>query len=87
MIKTATPTIVTPNSTTILGACLLFGVYINKPMTGTLVIKDGTITRGTIAAATAAGTFWGITHGNTFANLTIVSNNVADDVSVSVCGV
>jgi hypothetical protein len=77
----------TPNTTNTLGQLVLGGIHINKAMTGTLVIKDGSVTLGTIAAATVAGTFWDVAGGAAFGNLVIVSNSAADDVSVSVTAV
>lgn len=80
-----TPAAITPNATNTIGQVRLGGIYINKAMTGTLVIRDGATVRGTIAAATVAGTYWTTEEGMGFANLVIVSNNAADDITVSLC--
>lgn len=77
----------TPNTTNTLGQFVLGGIHINKAMTGTLVIKDGTTTLGTIAASSAAGDYWTVPGGIAFANLVLVSNSASDDVSVSLTAV
>jgi hypothetical protein len=74
----------TPNTTNTLGQYRLGAIFINKAMTGTLVIQDGSVTIGTIAASTPAGTYFDVSEGIAFSNLVIVSNSAADDVSVAI---
>lgn len=83
MYKNYIPKQVTANGTTTVGQCVLAGIYINKAMTGTLVVKDGSAVLGTIAAATPAGSYWVDPQGTSFANLVLVSNNGTDDISIA----
>lgn len=87
MYKNYIPKAVTANDTTTVGQCVLAGIYINKAMTGTLIVKDGTVVLGTIAAATPAGSYWVDPQGTSFGNLILVSNSAADDISIAVSAV
>lgn len=87
MYKNYIPKAVTANETNTFGQFILAGIFINKAMTGTLVVKDGVTTLGTIAAATAAGTYWANPQGTSFGNLVLVSNSAADDISIAVSAV
>ena len=83
MYKNFIPKALTANGTTTIGACVLAGIFVNKAMTGTLVIKDDTVTVGTIAATSPAGSYWICPQGTAFGNLSIVSNSAADDASIA----
>jgi hypothetical protein len=67
-----TPTNITTAATTApTGAKYLSHININKPLTGTLIVKDGTVVYGTYAASTPAGCYlWHtpMTGGPTFVN-------------------
>jgi hypothetical protein len=67
-------------ATTTLKSCFLYGICINKVLTGTVTIKDSAATVGTIAASTAAGMYHAIPNGVRYAALTIVLSG-ADDVT------
>lgn len=67
-------------ATTTLKSCLLYGISINKALTGTVAIKESGTAVGTIAASTAAGSFFIVPNGTRFAALTIVLS-AADDVT------
>jgi len=67
-------------ATTTFGSVLLMGVTINKVLTGTVVIKEGTSTVGTIAASTAAGDYHNIPSGVRYSSLSIVLS-AGDDVT------
>jgi hypothetical protein len=62
--------------------CVLGGIFINKNLTGTLVIKADATTIGTIAAGTAAGTYWNTMEGIEIEKLSIV-NGSTEDVTVA----
>ena len=76
--------ITTPATTTFVGQTnqvILASININKALTGTLVIKSGSTTIGTIAAGTAVGQYWYTNHGITIPDFTIV-NASSEDVTV-----
>ena len=60
---------------------ILASININKALTGTLVIKSGSTTIGTIAASTGVGQYWYTNHGVTIPDFTIV-NASTEDVTV-----
>lgn len=60
---------------------VLGAININKALTGTLVIKSGSTTIGTIAAATIAGEYWYSNTGTEIEDLQIV-NASSEDVTV-----
>lgn len=63
---------------------VLVGIYINKPLTGTLTIQAGSTpaTIGIIAATTIAGTYWDNPNGTEIDYLQIV-NGSTEDVTVA----
>lgn len=63
------------------GRVILAGISVNKALTGTLIIKSGATTIGTIAIATPAGQYWTTTNGVEIENLSIV-NSAAEDAVV-----
>ncbi len=71
----------TTSGITTLGSCFLYNICINKTLVGTIVIKEGTTTVGTIAAGTLAGNYHQNTNGTRYTNLTITLSTT-DDVSV-----
>ena len=77
-ITTATTTVFASNETKriVLGA-----INVNKILTGTLVIKSGSTTIGTLAASTPIGEYWYTTTGTEIEDLQIV-NASSEDVTV-----
>lgn len=76
--------VVTKNATTTLGQVKLYALFINKAMTGTVTVQEGSTVLATIAASTAAGTYFNFPGGMSFANLQFVSNNAAEDMSCAI---
>lgn len=60
---------------------ILAAININKILTGTLVIKSGATTIGTIAASAPIGEYWYSNTGTEIESLTIV-NASTEDVTV-----
>lgn len=60
---------------------VLGAININKALTGTLVVKSGSTTIGTIAATTPAGEYWYSKNGTEIEDLKI-TNGSAEDVTV-----
>lgn len=77
--------ITAPATTTFAGLetnrVVLGAINVNKVTTGTLVIKAGATTIGTIAAAAPIGEYWYSATGTEIESLTIV-NASAEDVTV-----
>lgn len=74
------PIQITASGTTTIGSCFLYLININKVLTGTVTIKDGSAVLGTIAAATAAGAHHILPSGGRYSNLVVVLS-AADDVT------
>lgn len=68
------------SASTTLGSVRLFGICLNKVTTGTITVKEGSSTVGTIAASTAAGMFFLSTFGISFTNL-VITLSAADDAT------
>lgn len=77
----------TPNGITSLGRTRLGAIFVNETLAGTLVIKDGATTVGTIAVGVVAGTYFDVDGGSMYSDLTITSNNAGDDFSVATAAV
>ena len=60
---------------------ILSAINVNKVLTGTLVVKAGTTTIGTLAASTPIGEYWYSKNGVEIEDLQIV-NASAEDVTV-----
>lgn len=81
----ASYTYITTAATTVIGSAdyrrvNLKGIFINKPLTGTLTIKSGSTTIGVIAASTPAGTYWNVRDGLLIQDLQIVNASTEDVV-------
>lgn len=74
------PKQLTASATTTIGSVFLYGICINKVLTGTITVKDGTSVVGTIAASTVAGMFFAVPNGIRFTNLVIILS-AADDAT------
>jgi len=60
---------------------LLHGIFVNKILTGTLVVKSGATTLGILTAATPIGTYFKSENGILIEDLQI-TNASAEDVTV-----
>lgn len=72
--------LLTGSATTTIGSALLFGISINKTLTGTLIVKESTGAVGTFAIGTTPGTYWLSSNGIRFASLSFTLS-AGDDVS------
>ena len=68
----ANPKRLTGTDTTTFGSVFLFGVAVNKTLTGTMTIKEGTATIAVFAIGTAPGTYHQVDSGTRYASLSIV---------------
>lgn len=59
-------------ATTTLGSVLLFGISINKTLTGTLTVNESGTAVGQFAIGTTPGTYHLVHNGVRYANLTLV---------------
>lgn len=75
------PTLLTGTATTTLKSCLLYGISINKTLTGTLTVNDSGTAIGAFAISTPPGMYWVLPHGARFAALTMVLS-AGDNVTV-----
>lgn len=66
------PKKLTGTGTTTIGSCFLFGVSINKTLTGTLDIKESGTSVAQFAIGTAPGTYHLAPSGVRYTNLTLV---------------
>lgn len=76
----STPIQLTGTGTTTIGSAFLYLVNVNKVLTGTVTIKEGAATVGTIAASTIAGAYHLLPSGARYANL-VITLSAADDVT------
>ncbi len=77
------PRKLTASATTTLGAVYLYGISVNKALTGTITVNDGANNKAIFAASTAAGMYHVVPFGATYASLAIALS-AADDVTVFV---
>lgn len=68
----ANPKILTGSATTTFGAVSVYAVSINKILTGTMTINEGSTAVAQFAIGTGPGTFFNHTNGIKFASLSIV---------------
>jgi hypothetical protein len=62
----------TGSATTTFGSVVMYGVSVNKTLSGTMTIKESGTAVATFAATTPPGTYHLIPHGVRYAALTIV---------------
>lgn len=77
------PRKLTASATTTLGNVYLCGISINKALTGTITVNDGTANKAIFAIATPAGMYHAVPFGATYASLAIALSTT-DDVTVFV---
>ncbi len=75
------PKKLTASGTTTIGSCAMYGININKTLTGTLTVNESGTAVGQFAVGTAPATYFVIAEGIRFAVLTLVLS-AADDVTV-----
>lgn len=80
-MKDSNPKKLAGTATTTIGACLLYGICINKTLVGTLTVQEGATAVGAFAVGTAPGTYHMLPNGGRYANLQLVLSG-ADDVTV-----
>lgn len=61
----------------------LLGIFVNKTLVGTIAIKTGSTTIGTLAVGSLANTYWAVDGGTEIADLQLVSSSASDDVAVA----
>lgn len=77
------PVKLTGTGTTTLGSVFLYGICINKTLTGTLTVNESGSAVGAFAIGAVAGNYHTIPNGGRYANLTMVLS-AGDDVTVYV---
>lgn len=75
------PTQATASGTTTIGSAFLMSISVNKTLAGTVVIKDGSATVGTMAIGVTAGDYHNLPNGGRYGNL-LVTLSAADDVTI-----
>lgn len=75
------PKQLTGSATTTLGSVRMMGIGVNKTLTGTLTVKEGTNTVAVFAIGTTPDTYHNVANGVRYSNLSIVLS-AADDVTV-----
>lgn len=68
-------------ATTTIGSCFLYNICINKTLTGTLAVKEGSNTVATFAIGTTPGNYHQHAGGVRYGSLSLVLS-AGDDVSV-----
>ena len=68
------------SATTTIGSAFLYSISINKTLTGTVIVKEGANTIGTLAIGTTAGDYHNLPNGGRYANLSFVLS-AGDDVT------
>lgn len=68
-------------ATTTLGSCFMYGIGINKTLTGTVTVNESGTAVGQFAIGTVPGTYHAIPNGVRYAVLTIVLS-AGDDVTL-----
>lgn len=74
------PKQLTASSTTTIGSCLLYGIAVNKTLTGSLTINESGTPVATFAVGTPVGMYHIAAHGVRYTLLTLVLS-AADDVT------
>lgn len=75
------PKKLTASGTTTVGSCLMYGVSINKTLTGTLTVNESGSAIAQFAIGTTPGTYMLVPEGCRYANLTVVLS-AADDATI-----
>ena len=75
------PKKLTGSGTTTLGSCMVYGINVNKTLTGTLTINEGGSPVGQFAVGTTPATYYVIALGVRFSALTCVLS-AGDDVTI-----
>lgn len=75
------PKRLTASATTTLGAVYLYGIAVNKTLTGTMTVDESDRLMALFAIGTTPGTYHLAPNGTRYANLTIALS-AADDVTV-----
>ena len=75
------PKKLTGTGTTTIGSCAVYGINVNKTLTGTLTVNESGTAVASFAIGTLPATYFVIAEGIRFANLTLVLS-AADDVTV-----
>lgn len=75
------PKKLTGTGTTTLGSCLIYGISVNKTLTGTLTVNESGTAVGQFAIGTTPGTYHMTPNGTRYATLTLVLS-AGDDVTV-----
>jgi hypothetical protein len=75
------PKKLTASDTTTIGSCLLYGISINKTLTGTLTVNESGTAIGAFAIGTLPGTHHKVANGARYTNLTLVLS-AGDDVTI-----
>lgn len=81
MRKDSNPLPLTGSGTTTIGSSYLYGISINKTLTGTLAVNESGTAKGTFAIGTTPGTYWLSSDGIRFTNLSLTLS-AGDDVTV-----
>lgn len=81
MENESNPKKLTASGTTTIGSCTMYGLNINKTLTGTLTINEGGTAVAQFAIGTTPATHFVVNNGIRFSNLTFVLS-AADDVTV-----
>jgi len=75
------PKKLTGTATTTVGSCAVYGININKTLTGTLTVNESGTAVGQFAIGTLPNTYFSVPNGVRFANLTLVLS-AGDDVTL-----
>lgn len=80
-------TAITTATTTVIGSATLrrvnlLGIFVNGTLAGTVTVKSGATTIGTLAIGTIAGAYWYTTNGVEVADLQIVTS-AGDNVTIA----
>lgn len=75
------PKKLTGTGTTTVGSCSVYGINVNKTLTGTLTVNESGSAVGQFAIGTAPATYFVIADGIRFANLSLVLS-AGDDVTL-----
>ncbi len=77
------PVKLTASATTTLGSVFIYGISVNKTLTGTLTVNDGSTNRALFAIGTTPNTYHAIPNGSRYASFA-AALSAADDVTVHV---
>lgn len=75
------PVQATQSGNTTIGSAFLMCISVNKVLAGTVVIKDGSTTVGTLAIGTVAADYHNLPNGGRYGNL-VVTLSTSDDVTI-----